>query len=61
VPWRGREAELSLVGKTLDDAAAREAGKLAFAGAQTSQQNAFRVTLGVNTVAQALMIAKAKA
>jgi xanthine dehydrogenase YagS FAD-binding subunit len=61
VPWRGREAEQSLVGKTLDEAAAREAGKLAFAGAQTSQQNAFRVPLGVNTVAQALMIAQARA
>ncbi len=61
VPWRSREAEQSLVGKTLDDAAAREAGRLAFVGAQTTQQNAFRVTLGVNTVAQALMIAKTKA
>jgi xanthine dehydrogenase YagS FAD-binding subunit len=60
VPWRGREAEQSLVGKTLDDAAARQAGKLAFAGAQTTPQNAFRVPLGVNTVAQALMIAKAR-
>jgi xanthine dehydrogenase YagS FAD-binding subunit len=61
VPWRAREAEQSLVGNKLDDAAAREAGTLAFAGAQTTSQNAFRVPLGVNTVAQALMIAKARA
>jgi xanthine dehydrogenase YagS FAD-binding subunit len=61
VPWRAREAEQSLIGNKLDDAAAREAGTLAFAGAQTTSQNAFRVPLGVNTVAQALMIAKARA
>jgi xanthine dehydrogenase YagS FAD-binding subunit len=61
VPWRARQAEQSLVGKTLDDAAAHEAGTLAFAGAQTSPQNAFRVPLGINAVVQALTIAKGRA
>jgi xanthine dehydrogenase YagS FAD-binding subunit len=61
VPWRARQAEQSLVGKTLDDAAAREAGTLAFTGAQTSPQNAFRVPLGINAVVQALTIAKGRA
>jgi xanthine dehydrogenase YagS FAD-binding subunit len=61
VPWRAREAEHSLIGRTLDDAAARGAGELAFGGARTRPQNAFRVPLGVNTVAQALLIAKARA
>jgi xanthine dehydrogenase YagS FAD-binding subunit len=61
VPWRAREAEQSLIGRTLDDAAARDAGRLAFAGAQTRPQNAFRVPLGINTVAQALLIARGRA
>jgi xanthine dehydrogenase YagS FAD-binding subunit len=61
VPWRARQAEQSLVGKTLDDAAAHEAGNLAFTGAKTSLQNAFRVPLGVNAVVQALTIAKGRA
>jgi len=61
VPWRARQAEQSLVGKTLDDAAAREAGTLAFTGAQTTPQNAFRVPLGINAVVQALTIAKGRA
>jgi len=61
VPWRAREAEQSLVGRTLDDEAARGAGELAFAGAQTRPQNTFRVPLGINTVAQALLIAKGRA
>jgi xanthine dehydrogenase YagS FAD-binding subunit len=61
VPWRARTAERSLLGKTLDEAAAHRAGTLAFAGAQTTPQNAFRVPLGINTVVQALTIAKARA
>jgi xanthine dehydrogenase YagS FAD-binding subunit len=61
VPWRAREAERSLTGKTLDETAARQAGALAFAGVQTSPQNAFRVPLGINTLVRALMIAKGRA
>src|SRR3984957_11866533 len=61
VPWRARAAEQWLIGKRLDDAAARQAATVAFAGAQTTSQNAFRVPLGINPVVQALMIAKARA
>jgi xanthine dehydrogenase YagS FAD-binding subunit len=61
VPWRARAAEQSLIGKMLDNAAAHRAGTLAFAAAQTTPQNAFRVPLGINTVVQALMIAKERA
>jgi xanthine dehydrogenase YagS FAD-binding subunit len=58
VPWRAQNAEQSLIGTTLDEAAARRAGALAFEGAQTGPQNYFRVPLGINTVVEALMIAK---
>ena len=61
VPWRALEAERSLIGKTLDETAARQASALAFAGVQTSPQNAFRVPLGINTLVRALMIAKGRA
>ena len=61
VPWRARAAEQSLIGKMLDFRAARQAGTVAFSAAQTTPQNAFRVPLGINTVVQALMIAKARA
>lgn len=61
VPWRARDAERGLIGKILDETAAREAGTVAFATAQTSPQNAFRVPLGINTLVRALMIAKERA
>jgi xanthine dehydrogenase YagS FAD-binding subunit len=60
VPWRAREAERSLLGKPLEEAAAHHAGVLAFEGARTTSENRFRVPLGINTVAQAIMIAKAR-
>jgi xanthine dehydrogenase YagS FAD-binding subunit len=60
-PWRARAAEQSLVGKTLTDSAAAEAGRLALKGAVTRPQNAFRVELGANTVAEALKIARGRA
>jgi len=60
VPWRAQKAEQSLIGTTLDEAAARHAGALAFEGAQTRPQNYFRVPLGINTVVEALMIAKGR-
>jgi xanthine dehydrogenase YagS FAD-binding subunit len=61
VPWRARAAEQTLIGKTLDNTTARHAATLAFTPAQTTLQNAFRVPLGINTVVEALMIAKARA
>ena len=60
-PWRAQVAEQSLVGKTLTEAAAAQAGRLALQGAVTRPQNAFRVELGANTVAEALNIARGRA
>jgi xanthine dehydrogenase YagS FAD-binding subunit len=61
VPWRARDAEQSLIGQTLTEAVARQAGRIAFADAKTRTQNAFRVPLGIETVADALLIAKGRA
>jgi xanthine dehydrogenase YagS FAD-binding subunit len=60
-PWRVQAAEQSLVGKPFTDAAAAHAGRLALQGAATRPQNAFRVELGANTVAEALKIARERA
>lgn len=60
-PWRAYQAERSLIGQVLDEASARRAGELAFAGAQTRPLNAFKVPLGVNTVVEALRIARQRA
>jgi xanthine dehydrogenase YagS FAD-binding subunit len=60
-PWRARAAEQSLLGKPLTEADARRAGELAFEGAQTRPMNAFKVPLGINTVVEALLIARQRA
>ena len=60
-PWRVQAAEQSLVGKPFTAAAAAQAGRLALQGAVTRPQNAFRVELGANTVAEALEIARGRA
>lgn len=60
-PWRASSAEQSLVGQPLTEAAARRAGELAFADAKTTPQNAFKVPLGIRTVAESLMIAQERA
>ena len=60
-PWRVQAAEQSLVGKPFTAAAAAQAGRLALRGAVTRPQNAFRVELGANTVAEALEIARGRA
>ena len=54
-PWRARDAEASLKGKVLDEAAAQAAGRTAFEHAQPRGQNAFKLDLGPRTVARALM------
>jgi xanthine dehydrogenase YagS FAD-binding subunit len=61
VPWRARVAEQSLIGQKLTEDAARQAGRIAFVDAKTQPQNAFRVPLGIETVADALLIAKERA
>ncbi len=60
-PSRSREAEQSLVGGPLTPASARAAGDIAFRGARPGRQNAFRIPLGAQTVADALLIAQRKA
>jgi xanthine dehydrogenase YagS FAD-binding subunit len=60
-PWRARDAEQSLIGRRLDERAARHAGELAYVNAHTTPQNAFRVTLGIAAVERALMIARERA
>ncbi|MEZ0167878.1 xanthine dehydrogenase family protein subunit M [Microvirga sp. TS319] len=60
-PWRARAAELALHGKVLTPQTAREAGEAALQGAKPGHENAFRIELGVRTVADALMIAKQRA
>ncbi|GAA0343833.1 xanthine dehydrogenase family protein subunit M [Streptomyces blastmyceticus] len=59
-PWRSREAEAELTGRPLTGAAARRAGRAAFAGARALGGNAVKLRLGPRVVAEALMIASRK-
>ncbi len=59
VPWRARDAEALLVGKPLDAVAAASAARAAFAGAVPRRHNAFKIALGQQTVARALLQAAA--
>jgi xanthine dehydrogenase YagS FAD-binding subunit len=59
-PWRAKEAETFLLGRRLTEATAREAGDLAFADAQVTDQNKFKKELGARVIADALMIAKGR-
>jgi len=59
VPWRAREAEEMLKGRTLDEDAASAAAEAAFNGARTREHNAYKVPMGKETVIRALMDAKA--
>ena len=60
-PWRAREAERGLVGRTLTAETARAAGEAALRGARAGQHNGFRIELGIRTVADALLIAQGRA
>jgi xanthine dehydrogenase YagS FAD-binding subunit len=59
-PWRASEAERFLIGRTLTPETARETGEIAFAGAATTDHNAFKTELGALAVADALTIAKSR-
>lgn len=59
-PWRASEAERFLIGRTLTPDTARETGAIAFAGAATTDHNAFKTELGALAVADALTIAKSR-
>lgn len=59
-PWRVRKAEQLLIGQPLTTVQARRAAEQAFEGARPGRHNAFRIELGVRTVADALQIAMKK-
>lgn len=59
-PWRAHAAEDFLRGEHLDDAAAAEAGRIAFQGAIIHGGNDFKPDLGARTLARALLEAAAK-
>jgi len=55
VPWRSREAEDALAGKTLTEETAQTAARAAFANARPRVHNAFKVALGQSTLVRALL------
>lgn len=60
-PWRAREAEAVLVGQPFTTERALQAGRVAFQAARPGRHNAFRIELGIRTVADALSIAARRA
>ena len=58
VPWRSRNAENALKGKPLTEENALAAGEAAFRNAVTHEHNAFKVPLGRQVIAKALMTLK---
>lgn len=61
VPWRATAAEAALIGRRLDRDVARAAGLVAFEGARPGAHNAFKLALGPEVVADAVMIAAGRA
>jgi xanthine dehydrogenase YagS FAD-binding subunit len=55
IPWRSREAEDVLAGKTLTEAVAEAAARAAFAHARPRVHNAFKIALGQSTLVRALL------
>jgi xanthine dehydrogenase YagS FAD-binding subunit len=60
-PWRAPAAEKVVIGERLTGQVARRAGEIAFARARPGTHNAFKVELGIRTVADALHIARERA
>lgn len=60
-PWRARAAEAWLRRRPFNEAAAREAGRIAFADATPLEGSAYKIALGADVVAGALMTAFARA
>ena len=58
-PWRAREAERSLQGRALDEAAASEAARIALRDAVTHSDNVMKPELGRRTLMRALLEAAA--
>ncbi|SMD10705.1 xanthine dehydrogenase YagS FAD-binding subunit [Fulvimarina manganoxydans] len=60
VPWRAREAEDFLKGKTVSEETGLQAGRIAFESAQGYEHNAFKIPLGRQVVAKAIFDAARK-
>lgn len=58
-PWRLTEAEQSLKGKTVSDAAFRNAAEIAMRPAKAYKYNAFKLKMAPNSIIQALQTAAA--
>ncbi len=58
-PWRAREAEALLTGKSLTADSARKAADTAFANARSDGQSKFKIELGKRTLVRALLQAQA--
>ena len=61
VPWRAREAEKVLIGQPFTEELAREAGRVAFADATPLPGLDYKIPLGADVVAGALITAHARA
>jgi len=55
VPWRAHDAEKALAGQVLDEATSTAAADASFAGAEPHRHNAFKIPLGKQTLARALL------
>ncbi|WP_424933387.1 FAD binding domain-containing protein [Amaricoccus macauensis] len=60
VPWRANEAEDSLRGQPLTEESARNAGRVAFADAEPLEGSSYKIQLGADVVAGALMAVKSR-
>lgn len=58
-PWRLTAAEQALVGKPANEETFRQAAAVAMQGAKAFKHNAYKLTLGPNTIVQALKTAAA--
>jgi xanthine dehydrogenase YagS FAD-binding subunit len=56
-PWRSREAELALEGRTVDQSVFREAAVAALRGARPQSENGFKIELAKRCLAHALTLA----
>ncbi len=61
LPWRDQRAEALLAGQVLNEPGARRAAEQVFSSARARAHNAYKITLGIETVIAALMIAKERA
>jgi xanthine dehydrogenase YagS FAD-binding subunit len=55
VPWRSEDAERALVGKTLNETTATEAGEAAVRAAQPLNRNGYKVQIAKTAVKRAVM------